>query len=281
MKCERIVAVCLGMLIIGGGFLQAEETASELKPSVEVIGVQVVSKGYDHDQKWNRYKTIPFNAHHPGIEVALGLSYPAGGIIEMDDDQSELIAFRDDHKTDLLVKEESVKFANKPGFGSFPKVVNDGKGILFTVKSAVAPAPGTRLVGLSGNIALITGSTQETVKAKDVSLNVGTKFKLGAFDFEISKVGKPEWGDAPLAVTFKLTKKLDGVIGFAFHAADGAEIESSEGGSSSMSMGAMVQVEKSFNFKKQVAGPVTVSMTYWTDMKNVKVPFRIKTGLMP
>jgi hypothetical protein len=273
-----LTTLCLFTMAIG--LLHAAPAAPPAAPVV-VVGIQVGIKGFGFDEKWNRYDKMPFNMQRPGIEVALALSYPAGGIIELDDDNSELVAFRDDHKTDLLAKPANAKFGNEPGFGSFPKVIEDGKVLLFSVTSPTLPAKGTRVIGLAGKLALLTGSTKKTDEAKGVALKAGTTLKLGDFDFEISKVGKPDWGDDAMQVTVKTSKVLDGVISFSFHAADGSEIESSEAGSSTTKFGAMVSVDKSFNFKAEVSGPVTVRMLSWADMKRVKVPFRVKTGLMP
>jgi hypothetical protein len=265
----------MGQKVVG------EEPPAASGYSVEVVGVQVGAKGFDYDEKWKRYQTMPFNMHKSGIEVAFILSSPDGGIIEMDDDESQVTLFKDDKKTDLLAAPEDTPFGNEPGFGSFPKVSDDGKGLLFTVKSPVLPAAGTRLVGVAGRLALLTGTTQATAEAKAVDLKEGTAFTLGSYDFEVKKVGKPDWGDDAMAVTLKTSRELEGVIEFTFLAGDGSELESSEAGSSTMRFGNMVSVDKTFNFKQEVTTPVTISMTYWADMKRVKVPFRAKTGLMP
>ncbi len=267
--------VLFGLMV---GQVRANESA---EAGVDVVGVQVAVTGFDYEEKWNRYKEMPFNAQRPGIEVAFAVSHPAGGILEMDDQQSSLDLFVDDHGTDLLAEKTKAAFGNKAGFGPFQKISKDGKGMLFSVRSPTLPAKGTRVVTAAGTIAFITGATQTTVEAKGVELTKGTALRLGEFDFEICEVGKPDWGDEPMAVTFKASNALDGLIGFSFHAADGTEIESKKGGGTTMRFGSMVTVEKTYKFTTTVTDPVTMRMTYWADLEHVKVPFRVETGLMP
>ncbi len=259
--------------------LSAEPEAT--RNTVEAIGIQIAFKGFEYDEKWNKHRQLPFNMQNLGLEVAMALSCPAGGIIKLDRKKGTILSFKDNLKTDLLAKPANTKFGNEPGFGSFPKISKDGKRVTFSVKTPNLPAKGAQSLAASGTVALLTGSTKETAEAKDVKLETGSKLVLGPFSFEIGKVGKPDWGDAAMAVELKTNKRLDAMVTLSFHGPDGADLKARGGGGSSMSFGGMVKVTKGFNFKKQVTTPVTIRMVYWSDMKEITVPFSVKVGLMP
>lgn len=249
--------------------------------TTEVIGIQVGIKGFDYEEKWNRYGQMPFNLQRPGVAVAMALFAPQGGIIKFDQDNSTLTAMKDNKKTDLLAKPAKTRFGNEPGFGPFPKVSKDGKRVMFSITTPVLPAKGAQLLSARGQVGLLIGSKQKVVEAKNVKLAVGEKLALGPFSFEVVKVGKPSWGDAAVQVELKTNRKLDDIIEYSFHGPGAAVIESSEAGSSSMSMGSMITVTKEFAFKKKVTTPVTVRIKYWEDMRKVSVPFKAVVGLMP
>jgi len=278
---SNMIRIAAAALVLAAGGAYGAEPVAAVPATVEVIGLQIATKGFDYDEEWNRYKEMPFNMQQPGIEVALALTFPQGGIIELDEKQSQVKAFMDNQRTDLLAAGEDVKFGNEPGLGSFPKVVQDGKGLLFTVKSPVLPAAGAQMVAVAGSLALQTGTEQVTAEAEGVAIEAGAKVTLDDYAFEITEVDEPDWGDAAAAVTLETSVGLDAVIGFSFHGADGTEIESDSAGSSTMSFGSAVTASKTLNLMEAPDGPVTIRMTYWKDLNTVTVPFKVKTGLVP
>jgi len=257
------------------------EPATKLKPTVEAVGIQVAFKGFDYDEKWQKHRELPFNMQRLGLELAMAVSCPAGGIIKLDRKKGTILSFKDNLQTDLLAKAAKTKFGNEPGFGPFPKISKDATRATFSIRTPNLPAKGAQSLSASGTVALLTGSTKKTAEAKDVTLETGAKLALGPFNFEVGKVGKPQWGNDALAVELKTNKRLDSMVSLSFHGPDGAELKTRASGSSSMGVGNTVRVTKGINFKKPITTPVTVRLVYWLDMKEVTVPFSVRAGIMP
>ena len=135
-----------------------------------------------------------------------------------------------------------------------------------------------------GTVLLKCGSKKETVKQENVALKPGTTITAGPLNLKITETGEPEmmfgFGDDDeeedsWQVTLQAKQDLSNVAEFKFLDAAGKEIETSDGGTSTMRFGNSVTVDKSFILPKQMDS-ATVAITYWADLKEVKVPFDVK-----
>ena len=273
-KANRLTAgaVLLGTigvaaLMIGSGAANAQAAKNV---SVEVRGMQVIGLPYGEGFQGLQ----PLNSQ-PGTKLAVLVQKPDGGIIEFDDDASELKSFADDKGTKLHVEKEG--FGQSSGFGMFANVSEDGKACMISIEGDNVPAQGAASLKASGTLALKCASEQKTTTNKNVALKVGAKVNAGAIPLEISAVGKPQWGEG-FAVTFKANQDCSGIAEVRFLDAAGNEIESSLGMTSTSSFGGQMTVEKQYTLKKQVDA-ATIEFTTWVDMQTVKVPFQIETGL--
>jgi hypothetical protein len=266
----KMLCVCCAVLttcVLATGVRAAAPAAKA--PTVEVRGLRVVAAGYGDGMRGLR----AFN-WSKGVTLALLVQIPDGGIIDLDDDASKLDKFTDDKGTNLLVGGDTW---GKVGIGGFASISKDGKACLAELNGKSVPIKGATQVWASGTLVLKCASKKKTVQHKKIALKKGTKIP-GAIPFTIDKVGKPDWGDAALQVTLAAKQDLSSVAEIKFFDAQGKEIESSSAGSSSMRMGPVVNIKRSFNLKKKATN-VTIAVTYWTDMRIVKLPFNVKTGV--
>ena len=236
---------------------------------IEVRGVRVVGEGYAEGMGGVR----AFN-WSKGTSVGVLVVFPEGGLISFNRDASSLDKMADDKGTDLKVRDRF----GESGFGMMPGISEDGKACMVEIDGKGVPATGAQEIAASGTLVFTCGSKKETFKQENVLLKVGTKVRAGRIPFEISKVGDPDWGEAPLQITLKTDKDCSAISEIKFLDAAGKEIRSSDAGTMSMSGMGMTQVEKSFNLSEKVE-TVTVAVTYWMDMAEKKVPFSVKAGL--
>ena len=125
----------------------------------------------------------------------------------------------------------------------------------------------------------MVASQSETKATKPVAYKKGDKVELGEdFAFEISEIGKPKWGKDPLSVTLKWSRKVPELAAVRFFDADGKEIESSNGGSSSMGFSGKYTVSKSYNLKKK-SDVLKIEMDLWVDLEKITVPLNVAVGL--
>lgn len=238
----------------------ADETAAV---SVEVRGVRVVGPGYGSEGEELR----PFN-WSKGVTLALLVSVPEGGIIEFDDEACEVTKLVDDKGTDLFVP---ATFSS-PGFSSFDSVSADGKAVLVELNGGGIPAKGAKSITAKGTMAIRAGKSQKSYKAENVPVKMDAKVEAGDIPMVITTVGKPDWGDNPLRISLQATQDVSNIARIRFLDADGTEIESSQSGRMSMSSFDSVQVTTDYDLAKKVE-TVTVEVTYWTDLRTLKIPF--------
>jgi len=281
-----------GVLAFTGAVLFASEAISVGQPApaqapsapkVEVRGIRIVGDAYGDA----RHRLSAYN-WNKGTNVALFITKPDGGIIEFTRANSRLTKFTDDKGTNLAAVTEGSWGDDQP-FGPFQQVSSDGKARIVEIQGAGAPTKGAAVVSASGMISLRCGSKKVTAKQENVALTPGTKIIAGAITFEVSKTGKPEmfaFGGMPGAakagdrwsVTLHANADCSNIAEIKFLDAASREMEVRDGGSSSTSFGNAVAAEKTFILPKKVDF-ATIVITYWTDMKEVKVPFDIKATL--
>jgi len=263
----------IGCVALVSGLAWGQEAAQT--PKVEVRGVRIVGDGYGEGMEGIR----PFN-WSKGTTIVLLVSKPDGGIVEVS--EAKATTFVDDKGTNLAAPQTRGGFMMSGG--GMSQISDDGKACMAEINADRVPAKGATLISAKGTILLKCGSKKETVEQKNVALKQGTAITAGPFNLKITKTGEPEmmfgWGgddenkDA-WQVTLQAKQDLSNVAEINFLDAAGKEIEVSDGGTSSMSFGNSVTVDKSFILPKQM-DPATIAITYWADLKEVKVPFDLK-----
>lgn len=244
--------------------------------TVEARGIRVVGPGEGVEFQDS---VRPFNWSE-GISVALLVRHPEGGIIDIDREASTVTRFEDDKGTDLLKqpeqKKEKTMFSRQSPFSMMPQVKQDGTVALVELEGPSRPVKEATRVKAQGTILLVCAKTKQR-STQELKLEVGSKVTVGPVPLEITKVGKPDWGDAALAVTFKAAQTLDAIAGISF-SSQGTAIQTRDGGTTSMQAFNRITVEKTINFEKKVDA-ATIEIEAWQDMKRVEVPFDLTVGL--
>jgi hypothetical protein len=232
-------------------------TASGKEPEVVIGGVQIVRVTVPD----NDFSAKPFHADN-GTTLVLWVKLPAGqGLIEIDDDASVLEDVGDDKGSNIGGK-----------FGSFPEEFKDGSGGIIEIKSSGLPASGATAITAEGTLAMSIATGTRKTRVPKVSLANNAKFTLGKTPIVVDEV-KTE--DDSQTFTLKLPRQvMNEIKGVAFLDAKGGPIEGSRTSSGYMNDAA----EMGFTVKT-AAKVVTIEFEMWQGLKNVKVPFKVKTGL--
>lgn len=244
--------------------------------TVEARGLRVVGAGEGDDFQDS---VRPFNWSQ-GTSLALLVWRPEGGIIDIDEDASTVTRFEDNAGTDLLKKPEQKgrkrMFSAAGGFGMMPQIKKDGTAAIVELNGPALPAKGATTLKARGTILLVCASSKKRF-TQEIELKVGSKVTVGPVPLEITRVGKPNWGNAAMSVTFTATQQLDAIAGISF-SSGGATIETRDGGHSTMRAFNTVKVEKTINFTKKIDA-ATIEIDAWQDTKRIEVPFNLTIGV--
>jgi hypothetical protein len=235
---------------------------------VEAVGLRVVGEPYG-----GRDDMRPFN-YYAGTTAVLLLTRPGGGLIAMDDDASEVTRFADERGKDLLVEG---KFS-QPGFSAFPRISEDGAAALVEVSGGAVPTRGATTVSIGGKAVLKVATKKATHERADVAVKKGTSVEIGPFRFTVVDVGKPDWGDEPLQITFEAKQELDALAEIRFTGPDGKAIEHHSGGTMTSRMGNQVNIRQSYRLVRKV-DRVSIEVDAWTDLRTIEVPIDVKVGI--
>ncbi len=248
--------------------LAASAFAQEIaKATVQVGGIRIVGAGYGGEEN---DELRAFNWQQ-GTTLAILVSVPQGGLIEFDDDASTVNKFVDDKGTDL----KPAKGRWQRGvFGGFTRVSKDGKAAMIEIGGGAVPVAGAKEIHVSGTLVFKAGSKKETFTHKDVPVKIGSKISAGKVAFEVSKMGKPEWGDAAFEITLRTEQPITEIAGIAFMDARGNVIESDQAGKSWGGKASTL----TYNLAQKV-DTVTVAITFRMDLREEKVPFDVKAGV--
>jgi hypothetical protein len=274
----RLLALAAALLA-GQIVAQAQSPAA---PKVEVRGIRIVADGYGKGQDG---ELRPFN-WSKGTTLAILVTTPDSAIVEVSKDECELTKFADDKGTNLTGTKGS---AQKKSFGHFPAISPDGKACLLELAADGVPAKGATVITASGTIALRCASRKETAKQENVALKQGTKISFGPFQIEIARTGKPE---SPIfgfgadekqkdawEVTLQAKQDLSGIVEVKFLDAAGNDMKAADGGTDTSRFGStIVSSDKSFVLPAKTDS-ATIVVTYWADMKEVKLPFEVNAAV--
>lgn len=229
--------------------------------TVEPVGMKIVWKALQ--KEFDGFQT--YNSKE-GAYMSLALFTDDKGIIDFDQEESKLAI--SDGTNDLGGK-----------FGMWNKISKDGKVMRVEVSSEKLPAADARQLKLTGEIKLIMATKTETKASQSREFKKGDKVSLSDdFQFEIDSIGKPKWGDDPLALTLKWQRKVPELAAVRFYDEAGKEIKSSGNGSSSMGMFKKYTVTKSYALKKK-SKVLKIEMDLWVGVQKVTVPIDTVVGI--
>jgi len=244
--------------------------AAESTASVEARGLRIVGPGYGDGHQGLR----AFN-WSVGSSLALLVQREAGGIIAVDRKKSA-VSLRDDQGNDLML--EDGQRAHGAGIGMTPNISEDGKAVMLEVSGPQAPAADAKRLSVTGKVVLRCASQSTVHRNEQVALAVDSTVSAGDLTYTITEVGKPDWGDDPLEVTLHIETDDTQLKSVVFKDADGAVIESREGGTMRMTAFDNVRIDRSFTLKRQV-DKATIELEVWTDMQEVAVPVDLSCGV--
>jgi hypothetical protein len=199
-----------------------------------------------------------------GTKVKLLISSPSGGLVSCDEDASTVTVLKDDKGTDLLAKG---KGSPSSPLSPFSRISDDHKFLEIEARAEKIPLKGSSTLFLAGVLSVQLAHAQNTI-SRPLKLVNGASATFGTLTFTVDKVGKPEWGDDPMAFTVKIKGDVAQVATIVFTKADGSPIEVTH--SSSFHGGPIS--EWTYNMK-ETADSLTMTTTLWNDLKKVEVPF--------
>ena len=246
-------------LILPGFTTQAEIT---VKPA----GLRLIGPGYG-DRFGGGVKAF---SSRKDVTVALMIRSDDGAIIAVDDDASKITSVTDDKDADLKQKGDFE-------FWGFPEFSDDRKAALIEIEGDAVPSAGNTRIDLKGSLALMVASKKETSKSEAVKPVKDALVKAGDFEFIISGIEKPDFGDAALSITLRIKRKIDTIAAFRFLDTAGNEIESDSTMSSSSGFNQNVTIERTFDLMKKPESFV-LELDVWTDAKKLDLPFEISVG---
>jgi hypothetical protein len=200
--------------------------------------------------------------------LALEVSLPAGGIIDVDESASALAAFRDDRGTDLAAAEG---FTGP--FESMAEIAEDGRSAVVIVASEALPAEGASRLDAEGTLVLTTASVQKTHVAAQVELRPGVRFALGSHLFEVTEVGPQQWSEQ-WSFTVATDSDANAIVSWTITDGEGREHEATPW----MTMSTGERTEQSLSCD-EILGPATITVRAWDNARRVQVPFSISSGL--
>ncbi len=255
-----IIAVTL--VVISPDCLADDET------TITVEGVRIVSKGYTGQEDMRAFSWTE------GTTLSLLVFREGGGIVDFKKDDTELEVMTDNKGTDLTKTDRKSIWGVSAGFGGFPKKSDDGKAILLEVTGPAVPKADATTINLKGKIVLSVGKETKTTENKDTAIAIDSKIKAGEMELEITAIGKPSWGDAKLCVTLKGKGDSSVIKDIRFFDGSGKEVEAERSTTSSWGD----SFEWQYNLMEKI-NSANIKVTTWTDLKNIEVPFEIKTGI--
>lgn len=228
-------------------------------PQITVAGIRVVGAGLGA----NGSELHAFN-ESPGTAVGFAILVPAGtGIVEIDDDASRVDAFTDDKGQSLL---------EVGRFGPFPKISEDRSAAVVDVEVRGRPSAGATAVSVQGSIAMTLASGTKPTRIPNVRLEEGRTMKLGAATITVKTVTA---GEETTDVTFGLSRSiLNTISAIKFFDGKGELLESRR--TSSGYMNDAAEVEHELKSKEKL---VSVEFDVWQNMRQIKLPFSLTTGL--
>jgi hypothetical protein len=242
-------------------------------PAVQVAGLQV-QRALTRAGDWGPDMAFfgSQSATAVVLEVDLARVADAGErlIVELLREESKVARFVDDQGTDLAAGFDET-------FGPFDmqtQVSGDQLRIAAAVKTDTKPAAGATRLELEGTLALFCASEKEQVESEAADLAKGAQLAAGSYSFEVTGIGKPDWGDAEMAITLRTKADVGAITGWWIVTPDGEAVELDQ-----TMTGRMLGVtDVTLNAPRKLArGALRVER--WADGATLELPFSVKAGL--
>jgi hypothetical protein len=237
--------------------------------TIEVKGIRIISDGYGTDIDGIK----PFNSFK-GTSIACLAILPQGGIIKFDEDKSSLDKFTDNLGTNLM--NDQIPIGS--GIGMMSEISSDRKAAMFEINGLNLPDKRATSIKASGHVSLKTATIKKPFKYDNLVLKVGSKFEISGIKFEITRIGKPIWGDGVVSVTFSSNSDISKIASIQFFDPNGEIIKSSSEGSGIQTHDNKKIYEIAYNLQKQ-PDALNLSIICWEDMQTVKIPFNINASV--
>ncbi len=267
-----VIALCALAGVLAASLLtqSPEVWSAAAEPSFRVAGVQINGPV---DLGRGKSRDTAFFGLPQGTHIAVVVTVPKGGIIQLDRDKSKVESFQDSTGKDIY---EKPKLGS--AYGMMPTISKDKRKILFSVSTGKLPAKGAKSVHLEGSVVLEVATTTSKDARKGVKLAVGASFKAGPYAFEITTAERSELFDGKFQVQLESKQDLDAIVAVRFRDSKGAELDSESGGSGRMSVGKSTTWTRTYRLDKR-ARKATVEIEYWKDMKTVELPYAVQAGV--
>jgi hypothetical protein len=268
---RRTIVLCVlaGLLAASLLIKPLAVSSAAAEPIFRVAGVQINSPVDLGREKSN---DTAFFGVPPGTHIAVVVTLPTSGIVELDRKKSKVESFQDSTGKDIYQKP---KFGSAYGMMSISK---DKQKILFRVSTEKLPAKGAKSVSLKGSVVLKVGTATSKGVRKRVKLAVGTSFKAGPYSLEITTAEKSEFFDGKFQVQLESKQDFDAIVAVRFLDSKGAELKAESRGSGRMSFGKNTTWTRSYHLDK-IVKRATIEIEYWKDMKTVELPYTVQVGV--
>lgn len=230
--------------------------------TVKPAGMQIVWDSMK--DKFGGFTT--YNASE-GLSVTLGIETTDKGFIDFNKRESKVTI--SDGENDMGGK-----------FGIWDRISDDAKSMSVVVESEEPLQAGAESFAIKGELLAVTASEKETKSTKLSKFKKGDQVdSIEGFEFEVEKLGKPEWGDEPHSITLKWKKDVSEIADARFYDANGEQVESSKGSTSSFSaFGKVTSVSKTYRLSKKVE-TLRIEFDLWSDLAEVSIPFDLVVSL--
>ncbi len=185
---------------------------------------------------------------------------------------SELYEFRDNTGLDLLAE---------GGGESAVGVSNNFKSALFEISSYLCPSPTASRIEARGQLLVSTASGSNHSKSDAIFPKVGLSVSVAGFEFQIAKLGKPEYEEDGVEIEFHRStqrEKLRNVARIYFEDCTGKKLDIETVSSSSRGAGDDFEVQDKYIFPNDVREFIIV-VESWENRFEQHVSYELATTI--
>ncbi len=244
--------------------LLASAAVLSAEPVATLAGIQVVVD--DGGEEFDGFKT--FNSDK-GTQVALIVRSGGKTIVSVEPDEASLT---------VGGVEARCRFFGDSAYSEDRTAVR----LEFEAEEPVKAGADGKLV-ITGDIPLRLATGSEEIRSEVVALEAGAKVVFPEKEkdlpaLEVKSLGKPDFGDAALKVSFATNRKADEFAAIRFFDAKGGVLEADRRGSSWMEFNGRGSGQIEFEFE-EAADKVVVGIERWTGVEAVSVTVDLEAGL--
>ena len=215
----------------------------------------------------------PFNSFK-GISVSCLVTLPQGGIVKFDQDNSSLDKFVDNLGTNL--KNDQIPIGS--GIGMMSEISSDRRAVMFEINGLNLPDKKATSINASGYVAIKRATDKRAIKIDGVALKVGSCVEVSDHRLEITRIGKPIWGDGVVSVVFSSGSDISKIANIQFYNSKDDIITSTKEGSGSQTLDQKKTYEIAYSLQQQV-DTLNLSIVCWEDMQIIKIPFHFTSSV--